>query len=43
METGTEILVCLAFTHYKEVAILRGIEGGVTLLVPSLDAKEFSH
>ena len=42
METGSEILVCLAFTHYKEVAILRGIEGGA-LLEPSLEAKEFPH
>ena len=43
METGSEILVCLAFTHYKEVAILRGIEGGVALLEASLEAKEFPH
>ena len=34
METCSEILVCLAFTHYKEVAILRGIKGGVALLEP---------
>ena len=43
MEIGSEILVCLAFTLYNEVAILRGIEGGVTLLEPSLEAKEFPH
>ena len=27
--------MCLVFTHYKEVAILIGIEGNVTLLEPS--------